>query len=157
LNGASMIYYLVTQPHPWNLSKSALTAIALLSTIVTSYLLIQGKKIWLTFFYVSAVAILLFWIVNGYWWIGLLMLLLFLLFKVSDRQLIVTVSNSNLEYPSFPKRNIQWKDLSNLVLKDGLLTIDFKNNRIIQQYIGTESKPINEKEFNEFCREQLDK
>ena len=57
-------------------------------------------------------------------------------------------------YPSFPKRIIHWKELSNVILKDGLLTIDFKNNKIIQQSIMYADR-VNEKEFNEFCKKQL--
>jgi hypothetical protein len=43
------------------------------------------------------------------------------------------------------------------MIKDGLLTIDFKNNRIIQQQIANISSGIDEKEFNDFCRQQLNK
>ena len=48
-----------------------------------------------------------------------------------------------------------WKDISNVVLKDGILTIDLKNNKLIQSVISKESADINEREFNLFCKEQL--
>jgi hypothetical protein len=40
-------------------------------------------------------------------------------------------------------------------MKDGVLTIDFKNNKIIQQSIDEARSSVNEKEFNEFCQKQL--
>ncbi|MGC4034655.1 MAG: hypothetical protein QM764_01750 [Chitinophagaceae bacterium] len=45
--------------------------------------------------------------------------------------------------------------MSNAILKDGILTIDFKNNKIIQAEIDEEYAVVNEKEFNEFCKRQL--
>ncbi len=52
-------------------------------------------------------------------------------------------------------RPLLWNDLNNAILKDGILTIDFKNNKIIQQQIDELSASINEKEFNDFCKQQL--
>jgi hypothetical protein len=74
---------------------------------------------------------------------------------LSTRKMIVTVSQNNIRYPSFPQKNIPWRELSNVVLKDGLLTIDFKNNKLIQQPILNSDWDINEAEFNTFCRRQL--
>jgi hypothetical protein len=70
---------------------------------------------------------------------------------------IVSINERQVIYPSFPKKIIDWQDLSNLIIKDGLLTIDFKNNKIIQQQIADISSTIDEKEFNDFCRQQLNK
>ena len=42
-----------------------------------------------------------------------------------------------------------------MILKDDLLTIDFKNNKIIQQLIEKTEHPVDEKEFNDFCSKQL--
>jgi hypothetical protein len=79
--------------------------------------------------------------------------MLFYLYNLSKRKLKVSFANQII-YPSFPTRIIQWNELNNVILKDGLLTIDFKNNKIIQQLIK-HSNAINEKEFNEFCKQQL--
>ena len=48
-----------------------------------------------------------------------------------------------------------WADIQNVVLKDGLLTIDFKNNHIFQSPITAKDKPVDEKAFNQFCLQQL--
>jgi hypothetical protein len=87
-----------------------------------------------------------------YWWFAALILLLTFLYFVSKRRLAISVTGTVIEYPSFPKRIIQWSQLSNVVLKDGLLTIDFKSNRLIQVDIVNE---INEPVFNEFCKTRL--
>jgi hypothetical protein len=95
------------------------------------------------------------WGLLGNWWGACICLALGLLFQVSQRQLAVGVGKEAILYPSFPKKTIQWNELNNLVLKDGLLTIDFKNNKILQSEIINSSVELNEKEFNDFCREQL--
>ena len=45
-----------------------------------------------------------------------------------------------------------WNEFSNIILKDGLLTLDFKNNKLIQVAIDEEKMTVDENEFNEFCR-----
>ncbi len=56
---------------------------------------------------------------------------------------------------SFPKQSFSWKELNNAVLKDGILTIDFKSNKLIQKPIESLASVAIEQEFNEFCKERL--
>jgi len=55
---------------------------------------------------------------------------------------------------AFFKKHYEWSFINNVILKDGLLTIDYKNNKIFQKEIEEEIAPVLEKEFNEFCRLQ---
>lgn len=87
---------------------------------------------------------------------GILVLVIAALYLIAKRELTITVTKGKIIYPSFPARNIDWDTVSNVILKDGLLTIDFKNNKLIQQLIE-EINPVNQEEFNEFCRAQLRK
>jgi hypothetical protein len=55
-------------------------------------------------------------------------------------------------------RKISWSELNNVVLKDGLLTIDFKNNKLFQQEVDDQEDDDydgSEDEFNAFCHQQL--
>ena len=92
-----------------------------------------------------------------FWWAALIMALLAMLYIVSMRQFVLSVNANNIIYPSFPKRIIQWNELNNVIIRDGLLTLDFKNNKLIQVLIGRDrtDHDIDEKEFNDFCRRQL--
>ena len=56
---------------------------------------------------------------------------------------------------SFPRKIYLWPDVKNVVLKDGLLTIDLKNNTLIQKQVNDPVEKEIEDEFNEFCKEQL--
>ncbi|MBM3415234.1 MAG: hypothetical protein FJY20_02055 [Bacteroidetes bacterium] len=96
-----------------------------------------------------------FWIATRQWWFAAFVAALAFLYYISKRKLLVIVSNEYVSYPSFPVKTIKWKELNNLLLKDGFLTLDFKNNKVIQQLIDEKTGPVNEKEFNDFCKEQL--
>jgi hypothetical protein len=111
------------------------------STVIQSALT-SGTLVWLLFLH--------------YYTIGFISLALALLFYIARRDMKVLVNKERIEYPSFPPKKIKWADLNNIILKDGLLTIDFKNNKIIQQLID-ENNPVDENEFNHFCRERLAK
>lgn len=97
------------------------------------------------------------WLATEHKWVFIVDILFVILNIISARKLIVTIKNDNIIFPSFPKKTIQWQQLNNLILKDDLLTIDFKNNKLIQQKISEASSTIDEKEFNEFCCQQLNK
>lgn len=48
-----------------------------------------------------------------------------------------------------------WTEMENVILKDGILTLDFKSNKIIQVDITEPGKPDEQENFNKFCQEQL--
>lgn len=67
----------------------------------------------------------------------------------------VAFDTTEVVFNTFPRRHFQWNELSNIILKDGLLTIDFKNNKLIQSEIDAQTTPELEKDFNEFCRSMI--
>jgi hypothetical protein len=131
-----------------------IAAIAVFAAFSSLYFRNKNQKAILTgaFFLLSFA-----WIVAGYWVIGVFNILFMMLHLAALQKPIVSINEKHVIYPSFPKKKIDWQELSNLILKDGLLTIDLKNNRIIQQHIADISSTIDEKEFNNFCRQQLNK
>ena len=132
--------------------KAILTAAIVTAGILIPYFLKRFSAIG-----VSVLFIILFYIEVGYWQLSVGIGVLALLFAVSIRRLIVQVTDGHIVYPSFPKREIDWGELNNLILKDGLLSIDFKSNKLAQALVVNEGNEpyIDEKEFNEFCQVQL--
>ena len=55
---------------------------------------------------------------------------------------------------NFPKKEFEWVLFSNVMLKDNILTLDFKNNKLIQAEIE-KSQNIDETDFNLFVQSQL--
>ena len=97
------------------------------------------------------------WICNHLYWLSIIPMVFYSLSGIALRKLVTIFTEYKIIYPSFPLKTIYWKELNNTILKDGILSIDFKNNKIIQQLIDESKTQVNEKEFNDFCREQLNK
>lgn len=56
------------------------------------------------------------------------------------------------------KKRYPWTAFSNVVLKDGLLTMDFTNNKLLQkEVLDQEDDDAEEDEFNDWCKEQISK
>ena len=60
-------------------------------------------------------------------------------------------------FNSFPKKIVLWSTVNNVVLKDGLLTIDLKSNTLIQKQVNDIVEKQVEQEFNDFCLSQLNR
>ncbi|MFT4093706.1 MAG: hypothetical protein QM640_08695 [Niabella sp.] len=98
----------------------------------------------------------IFWISKGQLKFFIIDILLWALYTIARRRLIINVETAHISYPAFPKKIIPWSEVSNTVLKDDILTIDLQNNKIYQHLIEYADKEINEAEFNDFCRKQLE-
>jgi hypothetical protein len=137
-----------------NWAPVIIAAVAVFAAFISFYFRNKNEKATLTgAFLLLSVG----WIIAGYWIVGVLNIIFMILHIAALQKPIVSINEKQVIYPSFPKKIIDWHNLSNLIIKDGLLTIDFKNNRIIQQQIADISSTIDEKEFNDFCRQQLNK
>lgn len=53
------------------------------------------------------------------------------------------------------RKKYSWSEIDNVVLKDGLLTIDFKNNKLFQKEIDSGENEASEMEFNLWAGRQL--
>jgi hypothetical protein len=90
-------------------------------------------------------------------WIGLVFAVL-IFFEAQAKHVIeIGFDVDCVVFNTFFSRRIYWSDLNNVILRDGLLTIDFKNNRLIQREIADdeEEDDADEEEFNAFCRDRL--
>lgn len=157
LNGLAILYFLFFNFQKIVQKGHALLSILLILLTLLTYFIPRNRNMRDTIFLFAAISIAFYWALMGYWWFSLVLVLLFFLYWVSKRKLLVTILTDKIIYPSFPKRIIHWDELSNMMLKDGLLTIDFNSNKIIQQLIENEGDSTDEKEFNDFCNRQLKK
>ncbi|MEK7200335.1 MAG: hypothetical protein AAB212_10525 [Bacteroidota bacterium] len=85
--------------------------------------------------------------------------ILYFLAVISEKQVKfpqeVAFDDTGIIINSLPKKSYTWSQIANVVLKDGLLTIDFKNNKLIQKAIESQTSVKEELEFNEFCISRL--
>ncbi|HET6768197.1 MAG TPA: hypothetical protein VFH08_12380 [Chitinophagaceae bacterium] len=99
----------------------------------------------------------LVWMKEGFWWLSLMLLVFIVLDVIAHKTLVVHVTDKTIVVPYIRQKDVSWDEVNNVILKDGLLTIDFKNNKLFQHLILNSDEDISEKEFNEFCRQQLNK
>jgi hypothetical protein len=117
----------------------------------------QGKKVLYNRAYIVTA---LLWVTMPYMqWLIFPFAALAILEHQVKSPLEIGFSESQVVLNSLFKKKYHWSQLSNVVLKDGLLTMDFINNRILQREVeeDDEEDDASEEEFNQFCREQLKK
>lgn len=95
--------------------------------------------------------LMLLW-VNNYL-LAIICMILFLSYAISLQKIIFTFNKSYIRQKNFPWKKHEWNKLSNVILKDNLLTLDYRNNKIVQAEIVNED--IDEKEFNAFAKKHL--
>ena len=105
--------------------------------------------------YISYLFLSVAWFFLHNYWLGIALIVLAVLDHLSARKLLVTFFRDRIELHTYPKKMIHWDDLDNVVLKDRILTIDFKNDRLLQAEISAASFSIDEKAFTAFCQVQL--
>lgn len=86
--------------------------------------------------------------------VALLMVLIGMLFKVSLQPFRFIFTKEGVYKDFFPNKLIPWSDFHQVILKDGILTMDFKNNRLLQS-IAKNMHEVEQDEFNLFVMEHL--
>ncbi len=68
----------------------------------------------------------------------------------------VTVSESNIILPTlFGSRSHEWTEMKNVILRNDLLTLDFKNNKLLQLEVLDEFGPVEAAELNAFFQSRI--
>lgn len=104
---------------------------------------------------IALLFIALFWISRGKFFFAFLLILIALVGFYINRKKIVVASESNIVYPYFIDKKIYWNEINNIILKDDILTIDLKNNKLLQATLSPANVNPDEKDFNAFCAKQL--
>lgn len=90
-------------------------------------------------------------------WVGAFFFLLAFLEYQAKRPLEIGFDQDCVVMNTLIKRRFDWSMFDNVILKDGLLTLDFKDNHLLQREVADdeEEDDADEEEFNAFCRERL--
>lgn len=96
------------------------------------------------------------WLFTGNYLLGVLLFAFAFFGFVTLQPKLIQFSEAGIRYPSFPVQLLSWKDVDFVILKDDILTIEMKNNKLMQFTLEKDiSSAINPGEFNDFCRELL--
>ena len=114
----------------------------------------KGQKV----YYSRAMLIAaLVWMKMPYFqWLTFLFIILALLEYQAKYAVEIGFSEKEIVINTLLKKRYRWSEFSNIVLKDGLLTLDFNNNRVWQREVeDDEEDDTSEEEFNDFCSARL--
>jgi hypothetical protein len=91
--------------------------------------------------------------------IGILLIICGLVEKTIMQKRELGFSRNFIQENGLLGKKINWNELNRVVLKDDILTIDFKNNKLIQVYTDDEEDDEYEvgcDEFNAYCQNRID-
>ena len=90
----------------------------------------------------------------GQWLIFVFVLLAFLEYQ-ARLPLEIGFSSKQVVFNSLIRKRYIWSEIANVLLKDGLLTVDFMNNKLFQKLVDDGENEASEEEFNEWCSRHL--
>jgi hypothetical protein len=88
-------------------------------------------------------------------WLVVPFVLMGLFERTAKLPLEVGFTDNQVVINTLIRRRYSWYDFNNIVLKDDLLTLDFKNNRLLQRETIDEEGDADEDEFNLYCEQRL--
>ena len=134
-----------------NYYLNIISAVVLFMAAIFIHFLID--KLRLTKFILFASAAILFFISTRSIAFSLILLSYGYLIKYFNKKPIIQVSADGITISKlFSNKMYLWDEFANLIFKDSLLTLDFKNNKLIQLKIDENEATVDENEFNDFCR-----
>jgi hypothetical protein len=156
LSSISFFYHAMTstKSSPWFLY--AASAILLIG-LVTNFIARRMGRTHIRYRYLLLVAAL-GWIASPFLpWLCVLFIVLAILEYQTKRPLEIGFDKDRVVINSLIRRRYDWSAFSNIILRDGLLTMDFKDNRLFQKEVADddEEDDADEDEFNDYCRARL--
>jgi len=73
--------------------------------------------------------------------------------KQSQIPIEIGIDSTGITFNHFPQKFHEWKNIQHFIVKDGLVTIDYTNNKVFQKELANATSPEEEVEVNEYCRQ----
>jgi hypothetical protein len=137
-----------------------ITAIAVMAAyfILTAAFFLLKNKLKLNIYQLMLFGLMiLFWLLQAAWLPAIICIAAVVFaYKIVKTKSNAVFSTENITIAkSLFKKVYDWAAIENVVLKDNLLSIDFKDNQLMQVEIANEGHSNEEKIFNQFCKLQL--
>lgn len=104
-----------------------------------------------SFFWTIIFAALCWLILPAGFYIGILLFVAALLERQSHIPVEVGINEDGITLNHLPVRFYNWQLIERCMVKDGLLTIDYKSNKLYQRHIASDISDDDEKELNDYC------
>ncbi len=96
------------------------------------------------------------WVATQNYLVAFVSTIMGILYHLSLKKLQFIFTNDFVKKMNYPLTEFPWSKFTNVMLRDNILTLDFKNNKLLQLEIE-DGKKIDEKLFNEFAKERMNK
>lgn len=154
MNGALFLYTAVQQEagiiRNWSFAGGFISIIMLIVFFLQQNKAFRSFKTWMGFILLAVC-----WLMMKNYTAVVLLGLLALFGYISGKKKIIEMNSDGILYPSFPVKKISWPEVEQVVLKNGVLSIDLKNNHFFQFTLDAEAaENIDEKKFNDFCEKR---
>ncbi len=138
-------------------TAAVLAIVALvLNAVPWLYYLLNKKHIKPPVIEITLIASALLWIYFGNIWMGIFLLLFAVMSFFSNKKTVILFDEAGIVYPSFPVKKYVWIDVEQIVWKDDILTIDLKDNKLLQFYIEKDfAEGFDWMGFNKWCAKKL--
>lgn len=90
-------------------------------------------------------------------WLVMLFAFLALMEYQAKKPQEIGFADDHIMFNRLFRKKISWSAVDNVVLKHGVLTVDFKNNKLLQREIDTGDNEATEEEFNRWAQSRLSK
>lgn len=102
-----------------------------------------------------AIILTVCWAIQQQYFFAGVILVLGLFEYIVNRDTICVINETGVAIKAVPTRNYKWAQLENVMIREGIFTVDRKDNHIFQVDISEEQLPFSEEQFNKFCSEHL--
>ncbi len=134
----------------------AIITIALYFILTAAFFLLKNKFKFNLYQLVVFTLMIVFWLLQSAWLPAIICIAaIFFAYKILQTKSTAIFSTQNITLTKLLFKKVHdWSAVENVVLKDSLLSIDFKNNQLLQAEIAGQNPAIDEKAFNFFCSQQ---
>lgn len=133
------------------------SAVLLLLTVYWLYSVLNRKPAF-TYLNIILLLVAIYWFMQNST-IGMFMGIMLIVAAVFERRLkiepAIIINATGVTTQTGFKTVLPWQLLANVIIKDGLLTIDAKSNKIWQKEVDKDMTAEEEAEINAFCGKQL--
>jgi hypothetical protein len=141
-------------------TSSTATMVAIVGIIISAvpwlYYLLNKKHLQSPLLETSLFAAAFIWLYFGNTWMGILIVLFAIIGFIANKKPVIIFSKEGIHYPSFPTKFYLWAEVAHAIFKDDILTIDLKNNKLLQFNIEKKiANAIDSNNFNKYCLEIL--
>ena len=132
-------------------------AIAIFVLFTALAVAIKEKLKWFSYQLLIFITMIFFWPLQSAWLPAVMVtaVIIFSLIVRKTTSAALFTGTNIIVTKSLFKKKYGWAEVDYVILKDQLLSINLKNNQLLQVEISPESYGINETSFNQFCRLQI--